>query len=398
MKIGIIKETKTPEDSRVPLSPSQAEQWIREKHIDLVVQSSNNRVFSDDEYRLKNIPVVDQVDDRDILLGVKEVDISALIPGKTYFFFSHTIKAQPYNRDLLRAVLKRNIRLIDYEVLTDEGGARLIAFGRFAGIVGAHNGIMAYGRRKKEFELPRLKDLKNYEEARGIYKKITFPPIKVVLTGNGRVANGAAEVLEDMGFKKVGHRDFINKSVNHPVFCQLGPEEYAKHKGDKVFDRADFYDNPGDYRSIFHPYYRSADVFINGIYWDKRAPAFFTQKEMQQTDFNVEVIADITCDIAPESSVPSTLRPSTIDEPLYGYNPVTDKEVEPHLKGAVDVMAIDNLPNELPRDASESFGQQFTERILPELFVKDSPVLKRATIAEKGRLGEYFKYLQDYVS
>nr|MBS0037940.1 alanine dehydrogenase [Saprospiraceae bacterium] len=397
MKIGIIKETKIPGDSRAPLTPDQAAHLIREQKMDLVVQSSTDRIFTDEEYRSLEVPVVNDVSDRDILLGVKEVKEEELIPGKTYFFFSHTIKAQPYNRDLLRETLKKEIKLIDYEVLTDETGSRLIAFGRFAGIVGAHNAIMTFGRREELFDLPRLKDLKDYREAREIYKSVKIPPMKVILTGKGRVGGGAAEVLTDMGFGLVSPDKYLNNSFNSPVYCHIGPEEYVRHSKGSPFDRDHFYQYPEEYESAFEPFMEKSDIFINGIYWDKKAPAFFTAEEMRSEKFGIEVIADITCDIAPESSVPSTLRPSTIDDPVYGYNPFTEKEVAPFLNGAVDVMAIDNLPNELPRDASESFGKQFIDRILPELFRNDSEIIKRATIAENGALGDYFTYLQDYV-
>ncbi len=397
MKIGIIKETKIPGDSRAPLSPSQAADLIENQGIDLVVQRSKDRIFSDDEYGAAGVPVVDEVWDRDILLGVKEVKIEALIENKTYFFFSHTIKEQPYNRRLLQTILKKNIRLIDYEVLTDEAGKRLIAFGRFAGMVGAHNGIMAYGKRTGTFELPRLKDLRNYAEAREIYKSTTFPPICVVLTGGGRVANGAAEVLDDMGFEKVAADDYLKNEYDRAVYCQLLPKDYVRRKDGSAFDRADFYTNPLRYESAFAPWISCSDIFINGIYWDNDAPAFFSLEEMRGKNFNIQVIADVTCDIAPEASVPSTIRPSTIEEPVYGFDPMKEKETLPYTSRSIDMMAVDNLPNELPRDASEAFGQQFIENILPELKKEYSSVLNGATIAIGGKLGPGFSYLKNYV-
>jgi saccharopine dehydrogenase (NAD+, L-lysine forming) len=396
MKIGVIKETKIPEDSRVPLSPSQAADLIKNHQIDLVVQSSGVRIFSDDEYRDVGVPVVDSVEDRDILLGVKEVKTDALIGNKTYFFFSHTIKEQPYNRGLLRSILEKSIRLIDYEVLTDERGQRLIAFGRFAGMVGAHNGIMAYGIRTKFFQLPRLKDLRDYAEAKDVYRETSFPPMRVVLSGGGRVASGSVEVLTDMGFEKVDPYEYLDNKYDHPVFCQLEPRHYAKRKDGEHFEKRDFYTNPLRYESAFAPWMKCSDIFINGIYWDNDAPAFFSLEEMRGENFSIQVIADVTCDIAPVSSVPSTIRPSTIAEPVYGFDPQKKREILPYSSRAVDIMAVDNLPNELPRDASESFGAQFIENILPELRKDASEVLERATIAENGKLGPHFTYLKDY--
>jgi len=395
MKIGIIKETKSPGDSRCPLIPKQVADLIK-SGWDIVVQKSEERSYSNSEFEKAGVPLVNDISACDVLLGVKEVKIEALLENKTYFFFSHTIKEQAYNRGLLKEILKKNIRLIDYEVLANEKGQRLIAFGRFAGMVGAHNGIMAYGNRGKSFHLPRMKDFKNYQQAKELYETIEFPPMKVVLTGNGRVANGAAEVLSDMGFKKISSEEFLNRTVDLPVYCQIGPGEYAKRRDGKSFELQDFYKNPTAYESAFRPWLSQADVFINGIYWDNKAPAFFQLGDLKSKDFSIKTIADITCDIAPVSSVPTTIRPSTIENPIYGFDKFQLRECSPYEKNSVDVMAIDNLPNELPRDASEAFGMQFIEHILPEFKKENSDILTRATIAENGKLGPHFQYLREY--
>jgi saccharopine dehydrogenase (NAD+, L-lysine-forming) len=398
MKIGLIREGKTPPDSRVALTPAQA--WYVVKNfedVELAVQPSPNRCFPDAEYREEGLTLQQDLSDRDVLLGVKEVPIEQLIPHKTYFFFSHTIKEQPYNRDLLRAILEKNIRLIDYEVLTDEKGRRLIAFGRFAGMVGAHNGIMTYGHRTGRFQLKRMKDCLDYAEARELYKQLELPSMKVVLTGTGRVGMGSREVLLDMGFHEVSPDDFLQKEFDQAVFTQLACQDYVAPKNGGPYVTKDFYAHPENYTSTFEPYTRVADVMINGIYWDNKAPAFFTKEDMREKDWSIQVIADVTCDIAPVSSIPSTLRASTIAEPVFGYDPVTEKEAKPFQKHVIDMMTIDNLPNELPRDASQSFGQQFIEHILPELLEPQSDLIDRATIARDGQLTEPFKYLQGYV-
>ena len=399
MKIAIIREQKVPSDSRVVLTPSQCADLIKVQGLDIVVQSSDVRSYGDDEYKALNVPIVNDVSDCDIMIGVKEVPVDALIEDKTYFFFSHTIKEQPYNRKLLKTVIDRNIRLIDYEVITGENGNRLIAFGVFAGMVGAHNGIWAYGQRTGQYSLPRLHTLKGYAEAIEIYKQTSLPPMRIALTGTGRVSTGAAQVLDDMGIEKVSPFDYVKGVGNGPVYTQLSSFFYARRKDGKVFDSVqDFYDNPKDYKSDFHHVIPCTDIMINGIYWDNDAPAFFTQEQMQQESWNISVIADVTCDIAPVSSIPSTLKASTIPDPIFGYNPESGEEVAPHGQGVVDMMTIDNLPNELPRDASEAFGQMFIEHVLPELTKKSSDLLERATIAQDGKLTSYFEYLTDYLA
>lgn len=397
MKIGLIREGKTPPDARVLLAPDQVARLVKEQQRQVVVQPSGVRTFKDGEYQAAGISLQEDLSDCDLLLGIKEVPVDMLIPGKTYCFFSHTIKKQAYNRKLLRAVLDKRIRLIDYEVLTDDHGKRVIAFGFFAGMVGAHNGLWAYGKRTGRLSLPRLKDVYDYAEAKAVYDATEFPAIKIVLTGTGRVATGAAKVLDDMGIAKVSHKDFLDKSYPHAVYTQLECRHYVRHKTDPHFDKQHFYRHPTEYVSSFEPYTRVADLMINGIYWDNDAPAFFTQQDMAAPDFKIEVIADVTCDIAPVSSIPATLRASTIAEPLFGYDPTTGQETQPGLEHVIDMMTIDNLPSELPRDASTAFGEMFIEHVLPEFGEAHSRMLERATIAKDGHLGRYFHYLQDYV-
>lgn len=397
MKIAIIREEKNPPDSRVTLSPRHCKALI-DQGIDLVVQPSAVRCFPDADYIQNGVPMAEDLSDRDILIGVKEVPIDSLLADKTYFFFSHTYKAQVYNQKLLRAIVDKNIRLIDYEVLTNENNARVIAFGKFAGMVGAHNALWTYGKRTAEFELPRMKDLFDYQAAKEVYAKTKFPNIKIVLTGTGRVAKGAAMVLNDMGFTKVRPIDYVKNEFDKPVYTQLNSFFYAKRKDGEVFDEVlDFYKNPQDYDSDFDHFLPMSDIMINGIYWTNTGPAFFTADQMASPNFKIKVIADVTCDIAPISSIPSTLRASTIADPVFGYDPKTQSEVAAFGSDTIDMMTVDNLPNELPRDASEAFGDMFIEHVLPELQKENSEILNKATIAQNKTLGPDFEYLRDYL-
>ncbi len=398
MKIGIIREGKNPPDSRVPLTPAQCN-FIKENYdIDIVVQPYPGRCFKEEDYRNAGIEIKEDLTDCDILMGVKEVPIKNLIPEKTYFFFSHTIKKQAYNRNLLWAILDKKIRLIDYEVLTDDQGRRLIAFGKFAGMVGAHNALWTYGQRTGKVKIPRMLSFRDYAAAKAYYKSMELPALKLVLTGTGRVANGAAEVLVDMGLKKVKPVDFLFNQYDEAVFTQLDCVDYAAKKDGSDFDLNDFFKNPNQYKSIFQPYTQVADIMVNGIYWDNQAPAFFTKEEMADSDFTIKTIADVTCDIAPISSIPSTLKASTIADPVFGFDPKTNLETEPFQASAIDMMTIDNLPNEMPRDASTSFGEQFIEHILPKLIKGESELIERASVTKEGVLGSHFQYLADYAS
>jgi len=398
IKIGLIREGKVPPDSRVALIPEQVKAIEASGKYKVLVQPSPTRCYTDEEYLAEGLSLSDDMASCDYLLGIKEVPKDQLIPNKKYFFFSHTYKKQPYNQALLQKIIDEHITLLDYELLTNEKGNRVIAFGFFAGMVGAHNALYTYAQRTKSFALKRLKDCFDYAEAVQMYKTISFPPVKIVLTGTGRVGRGAAKVLTDMGIRKVEPSEFINDSFTEAVFTQLAPEHYVERTDGSPYITQHFYDNPKTYTSIFEPYTKAADIMINGIYWANDAPAFFTVDDMRQSDWSIKVIADVTCDIAPVSSIPSTLFASTIADPIFGFDPKTGKQTDPHQKGVLDMMTIDNLPNELPRDASQAFGEMFMDHVLDELGDANSQILQRSMIASNGKLGPHYKYLsEDYV-
>ncbi len=395
--IAVIREGKVPPDARVPLTPNQVAR-LRKQGYDIVVQPSAGRAFSDGEYAKLGVPVVEDITDRQLLLGIKEVPIDQLIPGKTYCFFAHVAKEQPYNQDLMRALLDRGITHTDYEYLTNEKGKRLIAFGRWAGMVGAHNAVWAYARRTGSFELPRLHTLHDYAAAKKVYADTHLPDgLRVVLTGTGRVGMGAAQVLKDMGFAKVSPREYLNLGADAGAsFTQLTVEDYIRHPSGRTIERRHFYQHGEEYETKFAPYAKVSDIFINGIFWDGRAPAFFTRDDMAAPDFSIQTIGDVTCDIAPAASVPSTLKASTIADPVFGFDPATGEEVDAYQEGFIDVMSIDNLPSELPRDASKAFGETFIEQILPEFGKSHSDILERASVTVAGELGPHFGYLKEY--
>ncbi|MEM6736427.1 MAG: NAD(P)-dependent oxidoreductase [Bacteroidota bacterium] len=397
IKIGLIREGKIPLDKRVPLTPLQAKQVKDRFDVSLVVQSSQVRCFDDQNYADLGVEVVDAVDDCDVLLGVKEVPVAMLIPGKTYFFFSHTIKKQAYNRKLLNAILEKKITLIDWETLIDENGNRVIAFGRWAGIVGAYNGLWTYGQRYNLYSIRRANECFNYADLKTEYVKIQLPTIKIAITGGGRVAKGAIEVLLGIGIRQVTPHDFLEKTLNEPVFTQLNIRDYNKHKEGSDFRRSEFYSQPELYESDFGRYAKITDLLIACAFWDPAAPVLFHKEDIIRKDFNIKVIADITCDI--EGSIPSTKKPSTIDDPIYDYNPSDDQVEQPLTDEAnITVMAVDNLPCELPRDASESFGNEFIKNVLPALLGKDEKkTIEKATITKEGNLTKDYKYLQDFV-
>lgn len=399
LRIGLIREGKTPPDKRVAFTPLQAEEIEqRYPHVKIICQQSSVRCFKDDEYSALDIQVTADVTDCDILMGIKEVQIADLIPGKTYLFFSHTLKKQPYNRKLLLEILKKRIRLIDYEALKDRHGNRLVAFGRYAGIVGAYNGLWTYGKRYKTFSLRRAHECYDVNDLKLELRKVKLPPLKIILTGAGRVGRGSMETLDSAGIRKVSPHDFLRSSFEEPVYTQLSSADYHIRKKGGHFNREEFHKYPERYESCFHEYTKVGDMLIAGAYWNPKAPVLFTPADMISPDFKIRIITDITCDI--NGSIPSTKKASSITDPIYDYDPASDS-IQPPLSSDrfITVMAVDNLPCELPRSASEEFGRDLIDRILPVLIGEDKDeVIERATIAKDGSLTSHFEYLQDYVS
>ena len=398
MKFGIIKERKNPPDRRVVFSPKKLRE-LQEKFptAKIEVESSNIRVFTDEEYTKENIQVSKDMTVCDVLLGVKEVPVDALIPNKKYFFFSHTIKKQPYNRNLLKAILDKNIELYDHETITKENGMRLIGFGRYAGIVGAYNGFRAIGLTTKSFQLPKAETLDSKKELIKELQKIKLSnKFKILLTGNGKVAYGAKEMLDAMNIKQVSVDEYLSKTFNEVVYCMIDVLDYNKRKDGQKIDNLDFYNHPETYESNFMRFAEVTDFFIAGHFFGDGSPYLFTREDAKKQNFKIKYVADISCDI--DGPVASTIRPSTITEPIYGYHPKKEKEVNYTDKDAIVVMAVDNLPCELPKDASEGFGEMFLENVIPAFFNNDKDgVLARAKMTENGKLTERFSYLQDYI-
>lgn len=399
LKFGIIREGKTPPDKRVPLSPTQCHTLLSlYPDMDIKVQPSPIRTFTDEEYQEMGIRVQEDLSDCDVLLGVKEVPIDMLIPEKTYLFFSHTYKKQPYNRELLKAILAKRIRLIDYEMLKETGGKRLLGFGRYAGIVGAYNAFRAWGVMTGDYDLKPAHECKDRREMEGQLIKVQLPThAKIAITGAGRVAGGVMEVLSALRITQVFPEEYVIDEFPEPVYTQLDVSHYFERVDGKEFRRQDFYTNPEGYRSCFMNYARHTDIYIPSHFWSNKSPYIFTREDAKSPDLRIKLISDISCDI--NGPIASTLRASTIEDPFYGYDPITETEVEFGKMNSIGVSAVDNLPCELPRDASEDFGNELIKNVIPHFFNGDKEdILSRASeTTMDGQLTPQFAYLSDYV-
>jgi alanine dehydrogenase len=396
LRIGLIKERKIPADNRVALSPQQCVHIEAQYKIKILVEPSEIRCYSDEEYQIAGIEVNDDLSSCDILLGIKEVPVDKLISGKTYFFFSHTKKKQAHNRDLMHALINKHIRMIDYECLIHEDEQRILGFGLYAGIVGAHNGLLAYGKKFRLYNLPEAYKVKNYETLIHAYDNVRLPNIKIVMTGSGKVAAGILDVMARLDVESVEPSDFLTHEYDYPVYTHLRGNDLYARKDNGLFYRDDFHAHPEIYKCLFSSYVNQADILMNGIYWDHHIARLFEREDVARKDWRIKVIADISCDI--NGGVPVTVKATTIEQPFYGIDRITLQVAEPlqNTNDIIDMMTVDNLPNELPRDASEYFGQHFEKYILTELLSGSSEIIERATICRDGKLTKDYEYLADY--
>lgn len=396
MKIGLIREGKIPPDNRVAFTPTQCK-WIQ-KHFDIkmVVQPSGNRCFSNQEYEKLGILVAEDLGDCDVLMGIKEVPVNMLIPDKTYYFFSHTKKLQPHNRELMQAIVKNQISLVDYECLEHDDGTRVLGFGFFAGIVGAHNGMMAFGKRTGSYNLDRVNSQKSFRHLIHTYFGLKLPHIKIAVTGSGRVAHGVLEIMNLLGIHEVEPDEFLEMEFTYPVYVHLKGFDLYEHRAIGGYNRLDFHANPSQYVSRFHPYLSKTDILMNGVYWEKNIPRLFELEDLKLPEFRINTIADISDDL--NGSVPCNLGDSTIDDPVYGVDKQFFTITPPYLPNSVDMMTVSNLPNELPRDASRYFGEQLIKHVLPEFADPSSKLIDHAMITRQGELNKGYEYMKAYAS
>ena len=405
--ISIIREARV-DENRAPLTPNQIKTLTNKfPNLQVFVQPSKKRCFKDEDYSKVGAKVKEDISSSDIIFGVKEVEIATLIENKTYLFFSHTTKVQKdvnqvsqdkaiiYKKELLREVIKRKITLIDYENIRETSGKgyRYLGFGRFAGIVGCYNTLNLYIKLQQEQSLPRAFEINSYEKIKELISKQNFNKLKILQTGRGNVAKGAMEVLKHANIKQISVNDYLNKKYNEAVFCNISTREYVERNDGKDYSVQDYTSNPHEYKSKIKNYLFDTDMLITGHYWEPKFPKLFYPNQINEFK-RLKIIGDITCDI--NGAVPTTIRSTSIAKPYYSINTNSMKEIDLGNEG-IAVMAVDNLPSELPHEASEEFGKSTMSEVLPYLIDKDDGRINRATTASKGRFCPSFSYLENFI-
>ncbi len=430
--IGIRHEDKYAMERRAPLTPKHVKRLTDQKKLDIIIQASDKRIFTEDEYRKAGAKVASDLKDCDVILGVKEIPLDFFEPHKTYVFFSHVIKGQPYNMPMLKRMMELKCNLIEYEKVMDEQGKRLIFFGRYAGLAGMINSLWALGLRLKDYgfasKLAKMKQAKDYHSLKEAKEAISavgqqiaeegipseLRPYVVVFTGYGNVSQGAQEILNWLPVKEISPEKLLTlhlrrKLPDNLIYKVVFKEEDMVERIDgQPFDLQDYYTYPEKYRSKFEQYLPYISMLINCVYWDSKYPRLVTKEALKKLFAKgrpkLTVIGDISCDV--EGSVECTLKPATIEKPIYVYDPETETISDGHSRDGMLVMAVDILPAELPRDASESFGDVLINFVKPIVDADfDEPfedidlpkAIKKGLILLNGELTPEYMYLEKYL-
>ena len=398
--IGIVRESRN-DENRTPLVPEHIKKYKESNpNVNFIIQPSNSRCFSDEEYELCGAKINENLNECSIIFGVKEIDPNILINNRTYLFFSHTFKInkqqkniEKHKKDLLLSILNKKITLIDYENIRGKNGTRCLGFGRFAGIVGCYNTLNLLLKVLGKQSLASAYKINDYERLVLNLKNLYFPKTKILVTGDGRVAKGVIELLNLTNIKAVSKKDFLEKKFDQPIFCNLETKDYVTNNSSTNFNLEHFINNPQDYSSSALQYLKETDILISAHYWDPSSPKIFENEDLKVLQ-NLKIVGDITCDI--NGSVPTTIRSTTIEEPNYWIERYTLKEIDENNDG-IAVMAVDNLPSELPRDSSTEFSEGIINEVLPFLLKEDDGRILNGTITTDGSFLEKYNYLNDYI-
>ena len=398
--IGIVRESRN-DEKRTPLVPEHIKKYKESNpNINFIIQPSKNRCFSDEEYELSGAIINENLNECSIIFGVKEIDSNILINNRTYLFFSHTFKInkqqkniEKNKKDLLLSILNKKITLIDYENIRGKNGTRCLGFGRFAGIVGCYNTLNLLLKVHGKQSLASAYKINDYERLVLNLKNLYFPKTKILVTGDGRVAKGVIELLNQTNIKAVSKKDFLEKKFDQPIFCNLETKDYVTNNSSTNFNLEHFINNPQDYSSSALQYLKETNILISAHYWDPSSPKIFENEDLKDLQ-NLKIVGDITCDI--NGSVPTTIRSTTIEEPNYWIERYNLKEIDENNDG-IAVMAVDNLPSELPRDSSTEFSEGIINEVLPFLLKEDDGRILNGTITTDGSFLEKYNYLNDYI-
>ena len=427
--LGIRREDKNKWERRVPIIPEHVKELKEKSEIETIIQPSQIRAYPDSQYEKVGAQVNEDISSK-VIFAIKEIPSDFFEQGKTYAFFSHTIKGQKYNMPMLKKMMKLKCNLIDYEKITDETGRRLVFFGKFAGLAGMFDTLWAFGQRMKwkgiDNPFAEIKQIIHYndiEEAKDHLRKIgktiqqnglpdALTPFIVGFAGYGNVSKGAQEVLDILPVEKITpkqlekvDKNFSNNMIYKVVFKEEDMVEPLSIG--KKFDLQEYYTQPQLYQSIFHNYVNSLTILMNCIYWDKQYPRLITKKFIREVYTNknkLQVVGDISVDI--EGAIEFTKKATTPDNPVFVYNPLNEEIINGYSGDGIVVMAVDNLPCEVPKESSRAFSNSLIDFIAPivKADYNDNfynldlpPEIKKAVILYHGELTPKYSYINKFL-
>jgi alpha-aminoadipic semialdehyde synthase len=433
MTLGIRREDKNRWEQRVPLTPEHILQLQKKHGIKTVVQPSAIRVFADTDYQRAGAHVQESLSPSSVVFAVKEIPLEYFEKGKTYVFFSHTIKGQHHNMPMLKKMMDMGCTLIDYERIVDAKGKRLVFFGRYAGLAGMVDTLWTFGRRlhSEQIDTPfnAIKQTIHYKDLADIKKHLavvgeeiktkglppSLTPLIIGFSGYGHVSIGAQEILDILPVKEIQPKDIgsiVENPSNKVIYKVVFKEEHLVEPttAGKKFDLQEYYTHPERYRSIFEQYISSFSILMNCIFWNVQYPRLLTKQYIKKIFSNKEkqrlkVVGDISADI--NGAIEFTEKTTSPDNPVFVYDPITDTTTDGYEGPGIVVMAVDNLPCELPKESSESFSE-ILSRFVPEIMNADFsapdidsialPVeIKNAVILYRGKLTPSYQYINKYL-
>ncbi len=430
MIIGIRREDKNKWERRTPLIPEHTKELIEQLGIQVMVQPSEIRIFSDEEYEKSGAILSEDLSRAEIIFGVKEVPVDKILPEKTYVIFAHIIKGQTHNMPMLAKLMELNCNLIDYERIVDEHGRRLIFFGKYAGYAGLVETFHALGRKLKllgidtpfkfikqpyiysgiEEAKEALHEAGNLIQQEGLPQEIL--PFTVGFAGYGNVSKGAQEFFDLIPHIEITPLELLNnydelKSIKDKLIKIVFKEEDTVKRKSGEFNLQEFFNSPENYESRFEDYIPKLRVLLNCIFWTEKYPRLVTKNYLlknPEVSKSLFVIGDISCDI--NGAIEITYKATQPDEPCFTFNPFRDEFQDGIQRDGIPVMAVDNLPCEFAKESSTEFSnvlKQFIPQILSNHFDKDFSELnlpypiKKAIILHRGKLTQDYKYIEKYL-
>lgn len=397
LNIGITRERENGYPSLTPFTPTQCKTIESNHDIKFTIQPSNDRCFSNDEYKDLGIKLDDNLNNCPYIFGIRDIELNNVLKDKTYFLNSNIQKQASSQKSFLQSQVVHNNSLIEYDLILDQQKKKLAATGKYQGIVGAHNVILAIGQKSKSFQLPRIISLDNLEDLAKTYEHVKLPALKIAILGIGPIQSGVIEVMKALKIKEISPELFVLREFPDSVYTQLNEFYIAKRQDGESFTMNHFYENAETFESDFGHFMNTTDVLINCIEGDIKIPSLFDLKSIQSEEFRLKYIADLSKTRDYESPIPCASTKCTYDNPVAYYDKETLDFCAADGENVLSIICSECHSNEFAKEASEDIGTQLLDNVIPSFFSEKRLAIDNATIVKDGKLTEKYSYLEAYM-